>query len=457
MGKLVAGTAKGDITPPVGLVQAGYGQRTAPAVGTHDDLHVVALYLSDGETEAALLTADLLSADVAGATRIREAAALASGVPAEQIMVAFSHTHGAPKTLLYAMESDDPLVVTYSSMVVFKLAGALAEAKRAAVPVRIGYGRQACTVGMNRRELRPDGRMILGVNREGPTRPWADVVRFDAAEGQRPLAVLCSYASHGTTLGGDNLLYTADYIGYAKSTIEQLLPGTTALFAAGCSGDINPYPRGSFANCVDNGIRVGCAATQAALAIDGLQEVDRVVVARRGFEWRVQDPPTLAEAKAALAPLEAAAAADLAKAREAAHDPTLDEKQGIEFWTLRRLNHARQLVAALENNDLDLTITLETQAIALGDIALVGLPGEIFVRIGEAVMARSPFTHTIVTSHTNGWAGYLPTADQVALGGYEIERARAQRYGLPIADDSDQVAIDAAVAALQDCYAARQA
>lgn len=457
MGKLVAGVAKGDITPPAGLVQAGYGSRTAPALGTHDDLHVVALYLSDGETEAALLTADLLSADVAGANRIREAAAAASGVPAGQIMVAFSHTHGAPKTLLHAMESADPLVVTYTDMVVYKLAGALAEAKRAVRPVRIGYGRQACTVGMNRREMRPDGKVILGVNREGPTRPWADVVRFDPAEGQRPLAVLCSYASHGTTLGGDNLLYTADYIGYAKSTIEQLLPGATALFAAGCSGDINPYPRGSFADCVDNGLRVGCAATQAALAIDEMQEVDRVIVAHRGFEWRVQEPPTLAQARAALAPLEAAAAADLAKARQAANDPTLTEQQAIEFWTLRRLNSARQLVAGLENGQLDLTIKLQTQAIALGDIALVGLPGEIFVRIGEAVMERSPFAHTIVTSHTNGWAGYLPTADQVPLGGYEVERARAHRYGLTILDNSDQIAVDAAVAVLRDCYTARGA
>lgn len=457
MGKLVAGVAKGDITPPAGLVQAGYGSRTAPALGTHDDLHVVALYLSDGETEAALLTVDLLAADSAGVARIREAASRASGVLPEKIMVAFSHTHGAPHTLLYGMESDDPLVVTYTDMVVYKLAGALAEAKRAATPVRIGYGRQSCTVGVNRREMRADGKVVLGVNREGPTRPWADVIRFDAEGAARPLAVLCSYAAHGATLSGDNLFYTADYMGYAKATIEQLLPGATALFAAGCCGDINPYPRRTFASCTDNGLRVGCAATQAALAIESLQEVHRLVVAQRAFEWRVQDPPPLGEARATLAVSEESAAAELAKARQAANDPALDEKHGIEFWTFRRLKHARQLVAGLEAGTLDLAVRLECQAIAMGDVAIVGLPGEIFVRIGEAIMERSPFAHTIVTSLTNGSAGYLPTADQVPLGGYEIESARAHRYGLTIVDSSDQVAIDAAVAVLQDCYAARGA
>ena len=34
-----------------------------------------------------------------------------------------------------------------------------------------------------------------------------------------------------------------DYAGYAQSSLEAACPGATAMFAAGCGGDINPLPR----------------------------------------------------------------------------------------------------------------------------------------------------------------------------------------------------------------------
>ena len=34
---------------------------------------------------------------------------------------------------------------------------------------------------------------------------------------------------------------------------------------------------------------------------------------------------------------------------------------------------------------------------------------------------RSPFPFTFYYGYTNGWLGYLPTADEWKYGGYEIE------------------------------------
>ncbi len=60
---------------------------------------------------------------------------------------------------------------------------------------------------------------------------------------------------------------------------------------------------------------------------------------------------------------------------------------------------------------MDTGIAAETQALAIGDCAIVGMPGEIFVRIGMAIAEKSPFPRTIPISHANGAVGYVPTAD----------------------------------------------
>ena len=99
----------------------------------------------------------------------------------------------------------------------------------------------------------------------------------------------------------------------------------------------------------------------------------------------------------------------------------------------------------------------ETQALAIGDCAIVGMPGEIFVKIGMAVSEKSPFARTISISHANGAVGYVPTADQVPLGGYEIESARASKYGIQIAPESDEILINSALASLQKCHDALSA
>lgn len=453
MAELIAGVAKADITPPVGMLMSGYAARKTPAVGVHDELYTVALYLTDGDMEAGLITADLIGISDEGTAYVRQLCASLSGVPAENILIACSHTHGGPQIGLRRKdETDDQLKQAYDTILAHKMAGALSEAKLKATPVRLGYGRQDCSVAMNRRERRPDGTIILGVNPEGPTAPYTDVIRLDRLDSGEPMALLFCYACHGTTLGGDNLLYTADYPGAAKRFIERQFPSTLALFVAGCSGDINPYPRGNFDLCERHGRRLGCAVMQAALDIEEMVEEAHIAVARHEFALQLEEPPSLEEARERLAQIRAKADEEIAKARQAASGKPVDERKALNWFTARALKGAEELVKALEQGKTDLSIPVETQALAIGDCAIVGLPGEIFVKIGLAIAEKSPFARTIPVSHANGAIGYVPTADQVPLGGYEVERARASRYGLFIAPESDQAMIDGALTALRKCY-----
>jgi len=449
---LLTGIAKANITPPVGMLMSGYGARKTPAIGIHDDLYLVALYLNDGTTEAALITIDLIDTDPKGTARIRKACANISGIPAKSVFVACSHTHGGPQTGIYGDDKGDDLKKSYTNTVIHKAAGALAEAKKNAVPVSVGHGRQDCYIAANRRERRPDGNIILGYNPEGPIAPYTDVIRFDRLDTKQPMAIIFSYASHGTNMGGDNLLYTADYPGPAKKLVEQIIPTAIPSFVAACSADINPYPRGTFELGERHGKRLGCAAAQAVLDIEEMTEDARIAVASDNFKFKVEDPPSLEEAKEKLRIAKENADKEIAEAKKASGGKPVDEKMVLQWHTAYELRRTKSLVEAMEKGETDFSIPLETQAIAIGDCALVGMPGEIFVNIGIAVAEKSPFKRTIHISHANGSAGYVPTADQIPLGGYEVGLARANKYGLPIVPESDQVLIDSALTSLQKCY-----
>ena len=52
-------------------------------------------------------------------------------------------------------------------------------------------------------------------------------------------------------------------------------------------------------------------------------------------------------------------------------------------------------------------------------MGICAIPFETFVEIGIELKHKSPFGRTFSISHANGSHGYLPTAEQHELGGYE--------------------------------------
>ena len=72
------------------------------------------------------------------------------------------------------------------------------------------------------------------------------------------------------------------------------------------------------------------------------------------------------------------------------------------------------------------------------------MPGEPFAEIGAAVRKASPFVYTIFCGYSDGVGGnYLPTADEYAHGGYEVERT-------PYGRGADKTVTNAAIALLEE-------
>ena len=76
------------------------------------------------------------------------------------------------------------------------------------------------------------------------------------------------------------------------------------------------------------------------------------------------------------------------------------------------------------------TLAMSVQAVRLGrDVALVALPGEIFVELGLAIKKASPFAVTMVVELSQQCPGYVPTQKAYGEGSYEIVNSRLKPGG----------------------------
>lgn len=238
-GKLMAGVAKTDITPPIGTPLAGYGARRAqPSTGVHDPTEARALILDNGTEKIALVSVDHLGFDHGMVDRIRAIASAATHILPDHIFIMSSHTHsggGAFMEMLpllanvLAGKFDPKIRAIYEQ----HTAEAIIEANKNLKPVRIGFGAgEARAISRFRSTWPPNG----------PVDPEVGVIRIDSLETGKPLAVLINFAAHPTVLGAENMTFSADFVGYARNAVEKMAGGAAmAIFANGAQGTIAPH------------------------------------------------------------------------------------------------------------------------------------------------------------------------------------------------------------------------
>ncbi len=421
MAHLLAGAASVNITPPIPIPMGGYIAREGPANEVHDQLYARALVLDDGQTRLAVVTADLLGLYRQTTAKVRGRVQNLCGIPAENLMLACSHTHSGPDSMLLMCATLDQ---EWEQVLPHYMVSAVYLAVQRLRPARLGVGVGQAHFTRNRRRPWEEGTATP----PGPVDPEVTVLRVDDAAGQ-PLAALFHFTSHAVVLGSDNRALSADFPGAAIAAWQQRHHGATGMFLNGCFGDINPLHHGGFELVAEYGEQLAEAVDQACA---GMVTSGETRLRRRSVEVEVplRPFPTVEEAECQVAAAEA-------RIRTASPPLTPVQRQIEMMYPLESRHLSRRPSGPLRT---------EIQGLRLGDAAFVGLPGEAFVELGLDIKARSPFPVTAVVGIANDEVGYLPTEAGFAEGGYETQTCRWSQ----VAVGAGELLADRAVQILQE-------
>jgi hypothetical protein len=84
--------------------------------------------------------------------------------------------------------------------------------------------------------------------------------------------------------------------------------------------------------------------------------------------------------------------------------------------TIRIFREMRKELASRQGEPLKTWV----QSLVVGDIALVGVPGELFTLLGQEIKRRSPYRYTYIFELANDYVGYLPDERAFDRGGYQV-------------------------------------
>ena len=445
---LYAGVARADISPPVGIAQMNWGSQThVRAVGIDPaGMKATALVLSDGEQRFAMVDVDRIF--VAGLEPAIEEASRRTGIPEAHIRIGASHTHAGvmvspakgPPGFNLAPLAD--MAERYRLNLIDKIAGIVAEADARLEAAHMHGGRGTGTININRRVRAEGGRPpAVGRNPDGFVDRELVVFRIDDAQGE-PIAVIANFQCHGTALAYENKVISPDWIGMARATAERAFPGALSLVFQGAAGNQGPIE--GFSGDLAVAHRLGRTLGHQIAAVAMQIETVRRVPTFEGFvestayqarqHWRVRGPR---DARLAFAsrivdvPRRTYSESEiegmrsrLQKARSQLDSRTGGPEPRIRHQAAARARRFADLLEQWTRPVDSSPLQVEVQALRVGDLAIVAMPGEPFAEIGKAVKESSPFEFTMFCGYSDGVGGdYIPTAQEYAHGGYEVERS----------------------------------
>jgi len=444
--RCIAGIARADITPPVGIYHRMWGAATHErAEGVHRPLTATALWLEARDRDPAkrhlVLALDHCILDSLAMNAVRTRAAAAVSLDVDQVRVCLSHTHGSG--WMSPSRSHLPggeLIAPYLESVAGTCANLAIESQSQSQPATILYGTARCDLAAHRDAFdEPRQHFVCGFNPEGPADDTILLARVIADDG-RTLGTIVNYACHPTTLAWENRLISPDFVGAMREVIEAETH-VPCVFLQGASGDLGPREGfvGDPAIADRNGRQLGYAALSGltALPTPGTRfEYSGPVVSgatlgtwehrmlsrselERQASWDMvrlvvelpyrADLPTMEETRRQRSHWEKEEAA-----AQAANDA--DRARDFRAQVEQMTRQETRLLALPAGKSYPFTVTL----LRLGEAVGIFTPGELYQSFQTSLRSRFPHLALVIAPLTDDWQpGYVPAKEAYGHGIYQ--------------------------------------
>lgn len=419
---LKAGMARVDITPPTGLELAGYPHYPRYNTGAHDPLYAACMYLESGDMQVAMVTLDILFFSKIHVTKVRQLVQERCGIPGENVMISCSHTHSGPwasgRLDIESLEAGKEQPMEYVGSVIEKIAGIIAQAKETAFEASFGAGTAMCGAESG-----------VGGNRRIPGGPHDPLVSVMAVKDNSDVirGIFVNYTLHPTFIHEWSNVCTADYPGYLRIQLEELNEGAIVGFAQGASGNQSSryYRQGeSYDEAERVGRILGKAANSVLDKMDWKQELD-IRVATTTLDIDLRDFGTEEQLRQQVAHDEAIYKDLYAKYGQSTNREEYYLWQNANLKLLGsedQLGYVMMRKKGIRIELLEDEIPVQIQVFRLGDVCVVGVPGEQFVEYGLYVKAMAGFGMVVYNTLTGGCLpGYMYTPESLVTGGYETD------------------------------------
>lgn len=409
-----AGVSKIDITPPI-----GYPVHNKISKGVLDPLEVKTLVLTQGETSAALVIADLFYTSSTLSNIVRKKASEETGIPVSNICVAATHTHADPTYSQdvedYVQKMNDNTLTPqdekdYAGQLINNIVQSVVKAQNDLSPVSVKSGIVSVEgLSFNRRHLLKNGIVKMNggllnqdiIRAVGPVDPDLGVILFKDETTGDPYASLSTFAMQLATIGSTEK-FSSGFPHFLEQTLQNKFgENFISVFGEGPCADVNhlditkPGPQSGYELTTKV---VGEKLATSFLGI--IPELHNYVESLAVRSKKVQIP------------LQSYSDMDLEWAKS--HDDT--NASSLIKARMRKILLLEEL--KIKHGD---TIPLEVQVFKLNEeTAIVALPGQFFVELGLMLKEKSPFKNTLILTLSNSHEDCIPIRKAYTEGGYEV-------------------------------------
>lgn len=413
-GSFRVGFSRYDITPQVSVGLTGYGNNMdRMSDNVLSPLYLTCLAVTDAKNNTVLLYGfDSTTSDLNVTSTIRSKVSSETGIPQSNIMISATHSHSTP-------DIEDPI---FQAVI---LKGAVKTAQKALAnqhetTMEIGTV-QTQGLAFVRHYVQENGNIVGDNFGDKSISPIVDHVReadgsiqlLRFACGEEKDIVVMNFAAHPSLTGGiDKYDISSDFVGACREKMEQELD-CHVLYFTGAAGDQNATSRipeeQTYSGWKGHGVQL------AEFAIEGMDSLTLVSTGDvKILEQKVEavycydDGDLLQYCSQVFAAYNSGGAT----AANAVGRPL-----GINS-----IYHARAINRrAVQKEQQGYSTYVSVNTVAIGDVAFVIAPYEMFSTNGRQIKEGSPYEMTFILTLANAHYGYLAADSAFDHGCYEVD------------------------------------